>query len=75
MSQQISVRFENEIKDRLANLSKASNRPVAQIIRQCVIDHLEDLEDVYMSLRVLETPGDAVLLSDMLDDLDREETH
>ncbi len=54
MSEQITIRFDEEIKARLTELSHVSQRPVAQIIRQCIIDHLEDLEDIYVSTRVLE---------------------
>ena len=54
MSTQISVRFDEDIKIRLENLSSSSGRSVSQVIRQCIIDHLEDLEDVYDSIRRLE---------------------
>ncbi len=54
MSTQISIRFDEEIRKRLEKVSSDSGRSVSQIIRQCTVDHLEDLEDIYDSLRRLE---------------------
>lgn len=54
MENQITVRVDQNLKDRLSSLSSKSGKPIAHLIRQCVIDHLEDMEDVYDSIRRLE---------------------
>lgn len=74
MSTQISVRFEDKDAKRLFKLAKEARRPLAQILRQYIHDHMEDIEDIYISLARLESGETFRPLADVLKELEiREE--
>ena len=51
----ISIEFKEDIQQRLLNLSNLSGQSVEHIITQHITDHLEDLEDIHISLKRLES--------------------
>lgn len=54
MDKQIMIRVPTEIKARLENLSAATHRPVAFYVREALLEHLEDLEDIYLADATME---------------------
>lgn len=44
----MSVRLEGDLKDRLDALSAATGRPTSYYVREAVVEHLPDMEWVYM---------------------------
>ena len=52
----ITVRLPNEIEKRLKLLAKKTGRTKSYYIKKAVINHLEKLEDIYLSLDRLEKP-------------------
>ena len=53
----VSVRFDEEIENRLAVLAKQTGRTMSYYIREAVIEKLEDMEDIYIAEKRLENPG------------------
>ncbi len=49
-----ACRLPPEIEERLARLSKATGRTRSYYVREALIQHLDDLEDVYLAERRLE---------------------
>ena len=50
----LGVRLDPEIQARLTALAKATGRTKAYYVRQAILEHLDDLEDVYLAERRLE---------------------
>jgi RHH-type transcriptional regulator, rel operon repressor / antitoxin RelB len=65
----ISVRFEEEIEQRLARLAKLTGRTKTYYIRQAVQEKLDELEDRYIAEHRLEHPIDRVSLADVRPEL------
>lgn len=49
-----SVRLPNEYEQRLDHLAKQTGRSKAFYIKQLIMEHLDDLEDVYLAEQRLE---------------------
>lgn len=54
MSTPISIRLDEDMNTRLSLLAKETGRNKAQLIRDCISYKLEDLEDIYISMKRLE---------------------
>ncbi len=54
MSKQTAVRLPDEINTRLVNLSQRTGRTVTYYVREAIIRHLDDLEDIYQAEQALE---------------------
>jgi RHH-type rel operon transcriptional repressor/antitoxin RelB len=50
----LSIRLPKDMESRLSNLSKEANISQAQIIKEAISAHLEDLEDYYKAIKALE---------------------
>ncbi len=50
----LGVRLDPEIQARLTALAKATGRTKAYYVRQAILEHLDDLEDIYLAERRLE---------------------
>ena len=48
----ISVRIPEEISNRLTALAEATKRTRAYYIREAIIEHIQDLEDLYEAERI-----------------------
>jgi len=66
----IAVRLPNDIEKRLELLAKKTGRTKTYYIREAVIDHLEELEDIYLSLDRLEKPAKRWSLDDLEKEID-----
>jgi len=52
----ISIRLPSEIEERLNNLAKKTGRTKTFYVKEAVVNHLEDLEDIYDALERLSKP-------------------
>ena len=50
----ISVRLSDSTNKRLDKLSKLTNRPKSFYIRELIEDNIDDLEDYYLTSRIVE---------------------
>jgi RHH-type rel operon transcriptional repressor/antitoxin RelB len=49
----IAIELPEEIETRLSSLAEATGRPVSFYVREALLEHLDDLEDVYLAEREL----------------------
>jgi len=49
----LAIRLPEEIEERLNSLAKETGRTKTYYVREAVIEHLDDLEDVYLAERRL----------------------
>ena len=49
----LSVKLAADVDDRLNRLAKARGRTKASLAREAIVEHLEDLEDLYLAERRL----------------------
>lgn len=50
----IGIRIPKSVGDRLDNLAKRTGRTKTWYIREAIMEHLDDLEDIYLAEQVLE---------------------
>jgi RHH-type rel operon transcriptional repressor/antitoxin RelB len=50
MKVQIAVRVPEEVVKRLDRLARKTNRTRTYLVRQAVLEHIQDLEDYYLAL-------------------------
>ncbi len=66
----IAVRIPKEIEDRLDRIAKLTGRTKTFYVREAILEHLDELEDVYVAGKVLENvrsgKEETVLLDDLL---------
>ena len=53
----ISIRLDHDTEARLERLAKKTGRSKTYYIREAILDHIDDLEDIYLSLKRLEKPS------------------
>lgn len=49
-----SIRLPEEVEQRLSDLARATGRSKAYYIKEAIMEHLEDLEDIYLAEQTLE---------------------
>lgn len=49
-----SIRLPHEIEDRLENLAMRTGRSKSFYVKEAIIEHLDDIEDVYLAEKRLE---------------------
>ena len=64
----IAVRLPKEIESRLDNLAKLTGRTKSFYVREAILDHLEDLEDIYIAEKRLKTPGATIPLESLIEE-------
>jgi len=52
--QMIGIRIPKSVGERLESLAKRTGRSKTYYIREAIIEHLDDLEDIYLAEQVLE---------------------
>ena len=52
--QMIGIRIPKSVGQRLENLAKRTGRSKTYYIREAIVEHLDDLEDIYLAEQVLE---------------------
>jgi len=68
----LCIRLPEEIDKRLNHLSSQTGRTKTYYIREAIIEHLEELEDVYIALRRLEKAEKTFSLDEVEQQLDLE---
>jgi RHH-type rel operon transcriptional repressor/antitoxin RelB len=53
----IALRLPPELEKRLTTLAKKTHRSKSYYVREAVANYIEDLEDYYLGMAVLEDPG------------------
>lgn len=53
----LAIRLDPEIEKRLDSLAKKTGRTKTFYAREAILEHLEDLEDIYLARQRLEHPG------------------
>ena len=53
----LAIRLDPEIEQRLAVLAERTGRTKTFYAREAILEHLEDLEDIYMAKKVLAEGG------------------
>ena len=66
----LAIRLPVEIEKRLDALAKKTGRTKTYYVREAVINHLEELEDIYLSLDRLEKPAKRWSLDDLEKEID-----
>ena len=66
----LAIRLPDDIEKRLDILAKKTGRTKTYYVREAVIDHLEELEDIYLSLDRLEKPAKRWSLDDLEKEID-----
>jgi len=68
----LAIRLPNEIEMRLEALAKATGRTKTYYAREAILEHLEDLEDIYLAEQTLERVRSGDEATHSLDDVERE---
>lgn len=69
----LSIRLPKDIEKRLDKIAKATGRTKTFYVREAIIEHLDDLEDFYITHQRLKRRGKQFSISDVERGLDLEE--
>lgn len=53
----LAIRLDPDIENRLEQLAKRTGRTKTFYAREAILEHLEDLEDIYLASKRLERPA------------------
>lgn len=65
----LAIRLDPEIESRLERLAKLTGRTKTFYAREAILEHLEDLEDLYLATERLERPGRTYSAEEVKDEL------
>ena len=65
----LAIRLDPEIENRLSVLAERTGRTKTFYAREAILEHLEDLEDIYMAKKVLSEGGRTYSLQEIKDEL------
>ncbi|KJZ03178.1 CopG family transcriptional regulator [Halomonas sp. S2151] len=68
----LALRLPTEIEERLEALAKATGRTKSFYAREAILEHLDDLEDIYLAEKTLEQVRRGEMTTHSLDDVERE---
>ncbi|WP_224963369.1 type II toxin-antitoxin system RelB family antitoxin [Geomonas subterranea] len=51
----VTIRIDEEVNERLARLASETHRPKSFYVREAILEHLDEIEDVYLAEKRLET--------------------
>ena len=70
----LSIEFQENIQKRLLNLSNLTGQSVEHIVTQHIIDNLEDLEDMHISLdRVMNSKREFLTSKEVIETLEKKD--
>jgi RHH-type transcriptional regulator, rel operon repressor / antitoxin RelB len=61
----LAITLPKDIEERLTNLATETGRTKTFYAREAILNYIEDLEDVYTALKVLENPGETYTLDEV----------
>ena len=53
----LAITLPNDVEERLTHMAKVTGRTKTYYAREAILNYLEDLEDTYLSLSILEKPN------------------
>lgn len=53
----LAIRLDHEVESRLEQLAKKTGRTKTYYAREAILEYLEDMEDYYLAVEVLQNPG------------------
>lgn len=62
----LALRLPPDIEKRLAALAKRTGRSKSFYAREAIVEHIDDLEDLYLAQKALEEGGETVSLEDLM---------
>jgi len=62
----LALRLPPQIEKRLADLAKKTGRSKSFYAREAILEHLDDLEDLYLARKALEEGGEPTPLEDVM---------
>jgi RHH-type rel operon transcriptional repressor/antitoxin RelB len=65
----LAIRLDPEIENRLSILAERTGRTKTFYAREAILEHLEDLEDIYMAKKALAGGGRTYSLQEIKDEL------
>ncbi|MCF1182433.1 DUF6290 family protein [Marichromatium gracile] len=68
----LALRLPSDIEARLEALAKATGRTKSFYAREAILQHLDDLEDIYLAEKVLEQVRRGEMVTHSLDDVERD---
>ncbi|GHC30413.1 type II toxin-antitoxin system RelB family antitoxin [Aidingimonas halophila] len=68
----LAIRLPEDIEKRLEALAKATGRTKTYYAREAILEHLEDLEDIYLAEQTLERVRRGEMTTHSLDDVERD---
>ncbi len=68
----LAIRLPADIEARLEALAKATGRTKTYYAREAILEHLDDLEDIYLAEKTLEQVRRGEMTTHSLDDVERE---
>lgn len=68
----LALRLPAHIEARLEALAKATGRTKSFYARQAILEHLDDLEDIYLAEKALEQVRRGEMVTHSLDDVERD---
>ncbi|MGM0695077.1 MAG: type II toxin-antitoxin system RelB family antitoxin [Pseudomonadota bacterium] len=68
----LALRLPSEIEERLEALAKATGRTKSFYAREAILEHLDDLEDIYLAEKALEQVRRGEMTTHSLDDVERD---
>ncbi len=73
MSSVLPIRLSDDLNERLNRLASETGRTKTYYARQAIVTYLEDIEDTYLALKRLETPGRYLTTEELKRELDLED--
>lgn len=68
----LALRLPTEINERLEALAKATGRTKSYYAREAILEHLDDLEDIYLAEKTLEQVRRGEMTTHSLEDVERD---
>jgi RHH-type rel operon transcriptional repressor/antitoxin RelB len=65
----LAIRLDPEIESRLERLARKTGRTKTFYAREAILEHLDDLEDIYLVKQRLERPGKTLSAEDVKHEL------
>ena len=70
MSNMLAITLPNDVEERLAHMAKVTGKTKTYYAREAILNYLEDLEDTYLSLSILEKSNKRYSQQEMEENLD-----
>ena len=69
----LAIRLPEDIEKRLAELARKTGRTKSFYARQAILEHLDEMEEIYLAIERIETPGKRWTQQEVEDGVDLED--